>query len=323
MKTSRTKTFLIGLTAGVAYAFFAMWIVSVSERYISIGYIFILPSVLGIIPVMLATKEQLRAYRAFILLPWSIVLTFFFLSFIAGFEGLICLVIIVGPFLILGSIAMYLSRLATLKRENRRTPLYPFLALPFLFVSAESFFKADNDFYRVETSAIVNTSLDHAWHNIKNVRNIRPSEISTHFVHLIGVPKPLSGELDREGVGGNRRIIWEKGIRFNEKIKTWDEGKGFTYDILVDPSSIPPSTLDEHVMIGGKYFDVLEGGYQLRKITKSKTEIRLWCKYRITSTLNFYGKLWADFILDDFNEMILEVIKQRCEKETNRITVKH
>jgi hypothetical protein len=38
-----------------------------------------------------------------------------------------------------------------------------------------------------------------------------------------------------------RRITWEKGIKFQEVIKTWNAGNSFTYDIQVDPESISPN----------------------------------------------------------------------------------
>jgi hypothetical protein len=66
-------------------------------------------------------------------------------------------------------------------------------------------------------------------------------------------------------------------------------------------------------MIGGKYFNVIEGSYKIDKIDEAKSRVTLTCKYRVTTNLNLYSKLWADFILDDFNEMILEVIKKRSE----------
>jgi hypothetical protein len=130
---------------------------------------------------------------------------------------------------------------------------------------------------------------------------------------MMGIPKPLDGRLNKDGVGGVRSITWEKGIKFREIIDQWNEGSGFSYAIKVDPKSIPPTTLDEHVMIGGKYFDVIKGGYRIVPLNAKQNIIELTCTYRITSNLNFYGKWWADFILNDFNNMILEVIKNRCE----------
>lgn len=313
MKPSRIKTLLIGLTAGVAYAFLAMLIVTATEHNVSIAYIFVLPITLGTIPVLFSTKEQLNSYKTYLLLPWGIVMTFFFLTFISGFEGMICLIIIVGPFLLLGSLGAFILRLAKLKNEGRGTKLYGSLLIPFIALAIESNFMTTNQFYTVNTTIEIEADNSRIWENVKNVTDISPSEISIHFVHLIGVPKPLNGQLDKNGIGGIRHITWEKGIKFEEKIKTWEENKGFSYDINVDPKSIPPTTLDEHVMIGGKYFDVIEGSYKIDKINETKSSVTLTCRYRVTTSLNLYSKLWADFILDDFNKMILEVIKKRSE----------
>jgi hypothetical protein len=313
LKPSRLRTLLIGLTAGIIYAFFATLIVTANRDNVSIAYIFVLPIILGAIPVLFSTKEQLSSYTTYLLLPWGIVMTFFFLCFISGFEGMICLIIIIGPFLLLGTLGAFISRLAKLKNEGKGTKLYFSLLIPFLFLAIESNFKATDQFHTVSTTITINADQLKVWENIKNVKDIKPNEIASHFVHIIGIPKPLNGQLDKNGVGGIRSITWEKGIKFEERIKSWQEGEGFSYDINVDPGSIPPTTLDQHVMIGGKYFDVTEGSYKIKNISKAENQVILTCKYRVTTNLNLYSKLWADFILDDFNNMILEVIKKRSE----------
>jgi hypothetical protein len=97
MKSSKLRTLLIGLIVGVAYAFVSMLIVAKTNEEVSVSYIFVLPVVLGAIPVLFSTKEQLKSYWTYILMPWGITFSFFVLSFVSGFEGLICLVIIVAP----------------------------------------------------------------------------------------------------------------------------------------------------------------------------------------------------------------------------------
>lgn len=314
MKNSRIKTLLIGLTAGVIYAFLSMLIVTHFHENVSVSYIFIIPIILGTIPVLFSTKEQIMAYKSYLLLPWIITLTFVVLSHITGFEGLICLVIIVGPFLILGTFGAFVSRLIKLKNEGNGTKLYASLLIPMLILGIETNFQATDQINTVSTTIEINADKSKIWENLKNVKNIHSSEIKTHFIHLIGIPKPINGEIDKEGVGGIRHITWEKGIKFEEKITSWDNYNGFAYDINVDPNSIPPTTLDEHVMIGGKYFDVLKGSYKIEHLSQNRNKVTLTCTYRVTTNLNFYSKLWADFILDDFNVMILEVIKQRSER---------
>ena len=311
MKNSRLRTLIIGLTTGVVYAFLVMLLVMHNHDNVSI---FALPLILGAIPVLLSTKEQLKSYKTYLLLPWGITLTFFFFAWGLGFEGMICLVVIVAPFLLLGTLGAFIFRLIKLKNEGSGTKLYVSLFIPLLILGIEANFQATDQIHTITTTIEINADQTKIWDNVKNVKDIQPSEIKTHFVHLIGIPKPLSGELDQEGIGGVRHITWDKGIKFEEHITSWDHNNGFTYDIKVDPNSIPPTTLDEHVMIGGKYFDVLNGSYKIEQLTQTKSKVTLTCTYRVTTNLNFYSKLWADFILDDFNEMILEVIKKRSEK---------
>lgn len=291
-----------------------MLIVQHAEKSVSIAYIFALPLVLGAIPVLFSTREQLKSYTSFLVLPVISVFTFFCLSMLAGLEGLICLVVIVGPFVVLGAIGAFVFRMMKLRLSDKQTPLYTSLLLPLLVLLIESCFPAIDQYHEITTSTIITANRADIWQNVKNVKNIAATEIQPHFVHAIGVPKPLDGRLDREGAGAVRHISWEKGIRFREAIKHWEEGRSFDYDIEVDPGSIPPTTLDEHVMIGGKYFDVVEGGYAIDSIAHQQFRVSLRCKYRVTTNLNAYSKWWADYILDDFNEMILEVIKQRSEK---------
>jgi hypothetical protein len=314
MYKSRLKTLIIGLILGIIYAFLSMLIVNSFHENVSITYIFILPIILGAIPVLFSTKEQLKAYKIYIISPWIITFTFFVLSFVTGFEGMICLVIIVGPFLVLGTTGAFIFRLIKLKNASNGTKLHISLFIPLLILGVESNFKATDQIHTISTKIEINADKANIWENVKNVKNIQADEIETHFVHLIGIPKPINGELDKEAIGGIRHITWEKGIKFEEKITSWEDKIGFTYDIQVDSSSIPPKTLDEHVMIGGKYFDVIKGSYKIEEIDTMKCIVTLTCTYRVTTNLNLYSKLWANFILNDFNEMILEVVKKRSEK---------
>ena len=313
MNFKRLLTLFIGLACGVVYAFLMMLVIDSLHANVSIAYIFALPIIMGAIPVLFATREQLQSYLSFLLMPWLIVITFFCLSILSGFEGMLCLVIIFGPFVLLGSLGAFISKLLSLRKGNNKTPLYCSLFLPLIILVIESNFKAKDQFNTVTTTVQVSANRETVWNNIKNVKNIKPNEIKKHFIHMMGIPKPLNGQLDKEGVGAIRSITWQKGIKFQEIIYKWDEYKGFAYNIKVDPKSIPPTTLDEHVMIGGRYFDVIKGSYQIIPIDANKQIIKLTCEYRITTNLNFYSKWWADAVLNDFNEMILEVIKKRSE----------
>jgi len=315
MGKSRLITLAIGLLAGVAYAFVVMLLITAAHKNVSITYIFSLPIILGAIPVLLSTKEQLRSYKSYLLMPWGITLTFFFLCYIMRFDGMICLVVIVAPFLILGTLGAFVYRLFKLKAKGKGTSLYVSLLIPLIVFIMEENIQPINEFHTVVNTIEVESDRNNVWKNIKNIESIKGEEIEPHFIHLIGIPKPLNGLLDKEAVGGIRTIVWEKGIKFEEKITTWDEGYGFSYNINVDSNSIPPTTLDEHVMIGGKYFDVVAGSYRIVPQETNRCLVELSCTYRVTTNFNFYGKVWADYIISDFNTMILEVVRNRSEQK--------
>jgi hypothetical protein len=311
-RPSRARTLLLGLGFSVAYGLFCMLLVNAAHRAVSVSYIFVLPLVLGTIPVLFSTRQQLETYLSYLVLPWVAVLTTFYLSYRAGLEGLICLLIIVGPFAVLGSLGAFVVRWLAL-RHGPKTPLYAsvLLLLPWVAGYVEQFVPATDQQHTVVTSLVVAAPAATIWAQVQSVRAIRPAEIRPHFVHWLGVPRPLDGHLDRPGVGGVRRITWEKGLRFQEHITSWQPGRGFDYRIDVDPASIPPQTLDEHVLVGGRYFDVLRGGYRLQPLDATHCRLTLRCSYRVTTNLNGYARLWADFLLNDFNEMILEVVPAR------------
>ncbi|UOQ71115.1 SRPBCC family protein [Hymenobacter cellulosilyticus] len=290
---SRGRTLLLGVAAGVVYGFLCVMLVSLTHRAVSLSFIFMVPVVLGAIPVLFSSREQLSNYFLYLAAPWLITFTVFALSMVTGFEGLICLVIIIGPFSILGSLGAFLYRLVRL-RQRPQTSLYVSLLvlLPFGALLLEEQLVASDQIHTVVSTRLIAAPPAVVWRNIQNVRHIRPSEIKPHFVHLIGVPRPLDGYLDYARVGGTRHIRWEKGLYFQEHITHWQPGRGFAYTIKVDAASIPPSTLDEHVLVGGRYFDVVRGSYSIEPLAANTCRLTLTCTYRITTNLNTYGKLW-------------------------------
>jgi hypothetical protein len=198
---------------------------------------------------------------------------------------------------------------------SKQQTLNFFLALPFLIGPLEAQFTSPSATSTVTTDIIIHADKETVWKNIKSVNEIKDEEFTWSFSHFIGIPKPIKSELKDERLGGVRHIKWEKGIRFREKITNWKPFESFSYDILVD--NIPPEAIDKHIEIGGKNFDVLSGGYGLTEIDQNKTKLTLNCTYRVTSKFNFYSKWWADYIMDDFQVVILNIIKGRSEKFLN------
>ncbi len=65
--------------------------------------------------------------------------------------------------------------------------------------------------------------------------------------------------------------------------------------------------------VGGPYFDVLRGEYRLEPAGDGKVRLRLASEHRLSTHFNAYASVWTDGIMRDVQELILGVIKRRCE----------
>ena len=61
------------------------------------------------------------------------------------------------------------------------------------------------------------------------------------------------------------------------------------FSIRANTYDIPSTTLDEHILIGGKYFDVLDGTYELEKLDENRYRLHLYSKFKMNTTFNFYA----------------------------------
>jgi hypothetical protein len=83
---------------------------------------------------------------------------------------------------------------------------------------------------------------------------------------------------------------------------------------LADTTSVPsfpPQALDDHVRIGGTYFDVLDTEYTLREISGG-TEIRASMHYRVSTNFNWYVRPIAAFLVGNFEQTALTFYARRA-----------
>lgn len=104
------------------------------------------------------------------------------------------------------------------------------------------------------------------------------------------------------------------GLFFIETVDQWEPQHRLAFTIAAQTDQIPATTLDEHVRVGGPYFDVLRGEYRLEPLGNGVTRLHLSSRHRISTDFNWYAHLWTDAIMSDLQTRILHVIKQRCEK---------
>jgi hypothetical protein len=312
----KNKSFIIGIILGVIYGLIARLLIEFNSndflKTMTIGFLFVTPAIIGAITVYFGTEKQRKSAVFQIMMPWVSIAAFLLVTMITLLEATACVVMLLPAFLLSASIGGFIMGSIKKTPDHSKT-LSIFLFTPIAVCSVENQFANPKEIYQVTTEIIIKADKQTIWDQIKNVDTIRNEELKWSFAHFIGMPKPIKSHMTEERIGGIRRIYWDKGIRFREIIKQWKALESFSYNVIID--TIPPNAVDPHIQVGGAYFSVNSGGYQLLSIDKQTTKLILFCNYSISSKFNFYGQYWANIILDDFQVVILNVIKGRCEKK--------
>ena len=101
------------------------------------------------------------------------------------------------------------------------------------------------------------------WRELIDTRDIAPGEIDDAWLYRIGVPMPIAGIADTRDGEHLRHVTMGKGIHFDQVATEWRENERVSWRYRFDEDSFPAGALDDHVRIGGHYFDLGETQYSL------------------------------------------------------------
>ncbi len=309
----------IAVAFGVAYGVVSQAVIRVDSLHslygaMSFGFVFILPFILGFITLWFASTEQRSSWLFRIFAPWATISLSLLFSLVIGWEGAICMIMAGIIYLPLASLGGIISGLVLSRVDRNRlssSVLASLLSLPFVSAYFESYSNLSTLFDTAETAIIIEAPPEIIWENIIRVRPIT-KKLDGVFYKL-GFPKPIEATLSHEGIGGIRNASFERGLTFIETVDVWEKEKKLSFTIASDPNSTPTTTLDEHVVVGGRYFDVLRGTYEIEVNSPRSCTLKLSSELRISTRFNFYAGVWARFLMLDIQQTILKVIKERAE----------
>ncbi|MBN8651051.1 MAG: hypothetical protein J0L67_06480 [Cytophagales bacterium] len=305
---------IIGIVIGIGYGLLTRFTFGEKATLASITYLFIIPTILGIVPLMFADNEQLKSYKNIIFIPWVTVATFFLTMFLIGLEEFICLLILAGPFFVLGTIGAFIYRLVQINKQKNKGKLLTLLLIPFLFSPIEELVKSPSLTFKIDSEVVISAPPETIWDNIVEVNAIKGTEYTPGFFNKIGIPRPLNATVDEKRIGGQRIGNFEGGLRFVETITQYEPSKVVSFDIKVDPKSVRPNVFDQHVL-NGNYFTFVNATYEISSLPNGQVNLKLSSSYQLTSKINLYGKFWGDVILKDFQDRLLKVIESRSEQK--------
>ncbi len=116
--------------------------------------------------------------------------------------------------------------------------------------------------------------------------------------------------------GRVRQVQWQKNVHFEEIVTEWQPNRLLKWRFRFSPDSFPAGALDDHVMIGGQYFDLRDATYTLTP-REGGTELRVEVSWRLSTRFNWYADRVMQMLLNDASENILRFYKARSEANGN------
>jgi hypothetical protein len=274
-----------------------------------------LPYLVGVLAIYMSGIDKVKSLRYRIFFPWIPIFVFFAITLLLSIEGWACWVMVLPLFLIFASLGGLTAGYFKLKKLRQSGNLHLSLTvlLPFFLAPIEQAIGEIPGFYKASTYIDIDASGEKIWRNVTRVSEIDESEDNRGLTNFLQIPRPIRAELNYEGVGAKREAIFDGGLVFNETVLTYEHEKMMSFSIKANTYEIPSTTFDEHVLIGGDFFDVLEGTYLLEQTGEQKYRLHLHSEFKLTTSFNFYASVWAKWIMSDIQENILQVIKKRSE----------
>lgn len=279
----------------------------------SLSFLFCLPTIVGAMTVYFSPIEKTRKLAYRILVPWVPIFIFLIVTLFVALEGWACWLMVLPLFLIAASLGGLLGGWLKLRKKDNKTYLSILMLAPICLSPIEQWMGANSQTYKAYTFIDIHAPADSIWNQVVRVSEIQASQDKGWLTRTLGFPRPVKAELNYKGVGASREAIFTNGLVFHETVLEYIEGKKMVFTIKAYPSEIPSTTLDEHVVIGGEYFDVLTGTYELEQLNTTTCRLHLYSHFSMKTTFNSYASAWATWIMKDIQNNILQIEKERAE----------
>jgi hypothetical protein len=284
------------------------------DPYVAMMASFILgaPLVVSAVTVYLAERVQRRTWGYYFVAPFVANVLLVVGTLLIQVEGWICAIVIVPLFAVVGGImGLMMGAVCRLTNWPRRAVVSSVALLPLLGGAFEQRIDTTNLERAQQREVFVAAAPEDIWRVLVDTRDIHPGEVDAAWMYRIGVPTPEAGVGDFRDGEHLRHITMGRGVHFDQVATDWEVNRRVTWSYRFDDDSFPPGALDDHVRIGGQYFDVSECTYSLTPVAGG-TRLAVRMNYRVSTHFNWYAAPVADWLVGDFAEVILDFYARRA-----------
>ena len=314
-------TTLYGLTVRLLFGFF-------DNLFSIMGLTFLMlsPLVIGFLTIILIPYKKIRTSKGAFFKPWITCLVLLVVTILFNVEGTICWIMIFPLFAVfagLGGIIAYNIKKRRhqediemdIDREDWEKPntlqLSFLLLLPLIAGAWEGSRTLVPKEITITKQVVIAASTANVWQQLLTINTINSSKRHSSFTDVLGFPHHLLTTLNTPAVGGKRIATYEKGLCFTETITQYKPQQLMVLKVDTDPTTISPTVLDEHIVIGGKHVNILEDTYQLEPLADGTCRLSLSSRFYINTPFNWYAGIWANFLMSDILKSELDLVQRR------------
>jgi hypothetical protein len=276
------------------------------------AFIAFAPLAVGAVTVYVAELTQRRTWGYYFRAGMVANVFFVIATMLILIEGLICAILILPLFAIYGGVGgVLMGAICRSSNWPKKKAVYGFAFLPILIAICSPNSDGVPHIGVVERSIVIQADAPKIWAQLHDIRNIQPEEVGHAWMYRIGVPTPESGITRVTSEGLTRDVRMGKNIHFTQHATQWDANRYIRWTYRFNDDSFPPGALDDHVKIGGKYFDLVATEYVLKEIDARSTSLTVRMHYRVSTQFNWYARPLANGLIGNFAEVILGLYARR------------
>ena len=300
-----------GVLAGIALRLLYSGRAGAAYAAMMVAFLYLSPLLVGAVTVYVAETRRRRTWAYYAWAPALANLLYVAGALIFTVEGLICAVIVLPLFAALGAVGGLVMGAICRTTQWPRPAILSLAALPLVLGAFESAVPLPERVDQVERSVLIQASPQRIWREIHKARHIRPTKWTAPGCTA---RRPASASRrDRSHLGRARaQDRHGKGHPLRSGRVDWDENRYVRWTYRFAEDSFPPYALDEHVVIGGHYFDLRDTSYTLTP-RGDATELRIRMSYRVSTQFNWYAVPVANLLFGNFEDVILDFYRRRSE----------
>ncbi|RJY09738.1 SRPBCC family protein [Aurantiacibacter aquimixticola] len=308
---------LVAAGWAIACFFFVEW-ARPDSGVVSVSFAIIQPAAINAFLACVADPMRRRPLRFYLLIPVVSAIGMVLVSIFVLQEGAVCIAMLSPLWIGFGMIGAWLAY--TLRpRAEREADLrdtfavHGLLVLPMLALILEGLVPVPIDTRTVTREVVIAAPAEDIWPLMQGMGDVPDNAGHWTVSHsIIGLPRPALAKLDGKGIGARRHARWQHGVRFDEVVDGWQEGRAIHWQFDFAQSAGWEIT-DPHLRPDGPYMRILSGGYDLEPLGDGRHLLSLHTTYEAQTHFNGYASLWGELFLGDIHDNVLAVIRQRAE----------